>query len=285
MPTKKTIKPKPINPESAEHAFRTVEPELATIGSDDLVPINVDIPTACTVALGAADRLDQLAEEMAELPRFNRKAIKNLRLYALAALYANAVSTVDASDDAVVTLLAEATPLRENMLFAAEALAHRAVLSPQRVAEIRSGQGHLDTADDLIALSALFRDSWSAVQNKTTVTKEEVERSGVLGSQLHVALGARRVGTSARSRVAEPQLARERTFSLFMKAYDECRRAAVYLRWHEGDANEFAPSIYIRRKRRQTETEAPTSDVAPRPTEPPGVGSDTIVDTPVPSED
>ncbi|MBC8066730.1 MAG: hypothetical protein IAG13_00220, partial [Deltaproteobacteria bacterium] len=176
--------------------------------ASELVQINVDIASACTVALGAADRLDQLAAQMAELAGFDKKAQKNLRRYALAALYANAVATDEASTDSVTKLLVEATPLREGMLVAAEALAHRGIVSPQRVAEIRSGQGHLDTADDLIALSALFRDSWTVVQAKTAVTREEIDRSAVLGSQLHIARGARRVGTDGRSGPAHSQLLR-----------------------------------------------------------------------------
>lgn len=36
----------------------------------------------------------------------------------------------------------------------------------------------------------------------------------------------------------------------------------TYLRWHENDLAEFAPSIYGRRKRRLgTEPESPTTDV------------------------
>jgi hypothetical protein len=262
MQTKKPTKTKPINPDSAEEAFTLVKPELDAIDIADLVQINVDIPSACTVALGAADRLDKLGAEMAELPGFDRKAQKNLRRYALAALYANAVATHESSEDNVTTLLVEAAPLREGMLVAAEALAHRGIVSAQRVAEIRSGQGHLDTADDLIALSALFRDAWSAVQGKTAVTRQEVDRSAVLGSQLHIALGVRRVGTDVRSSPGQSPMFRERAFTLFVRAYDECRRAVTYLRWHENDLAEFAPSIYGRRKRRLgTEPETPTTDV------------------------
>src|SRR5690606_31608697 len=58
-------------------------------------------------------------------------------------------------------------PLRENLLVAAEALAHRDLVSPSRVAEIRRGQGHHDTANDLIALAALFRESWATIHGRT----------------------------------------------------------------------------------------------------------------------
>ncbi len=238
---------KKFNPKSADEAFAAVRGEIEAVATEDLVPINFDVATACTIALGAADRMDAIAEELLALPGFDAKSLRKLRTYAHAALYANAVGTAPVPNDAVAKVLEEAVPLRENMLVAAEALAHRGVLSASRVAEIRSGQGHLDTADDLVALAAVFRESWKEVSGKTTVTAEEVDRAAVLGSQLHVALGVRRVGSDAG--VGARDLVRERAVSLFVRAYDECRRGVGYVRWHHGDARGFAPSLFGRRRR------------------------------------
>ena len=46
--------------------------------------------------------------------------------------------------------------LRADLLVVAEALGHLGLLSAVRVAEIRSGQGHRDTANDLCALATLY---------------------------------------------------------------------------------------------------------------------------------
>jgi hypothetical protein len=257
-----------ITPNSAQQAFDSIKPELDAVPDEDLVPINVDVPSACVTALGAADRLDTIGGQMVRLSGFDRNALEKLRVYGLAALYANAVATDDTGENLVMRLLTEATPLRGNLLVGAQALAHSGLLSAQRVAEIRAGQGHLDTADDLIALAALLDEAWAKVKDKTAVTREEVDRAAILGSELHVAVGARRVADGGRAKNGESQLARERAFTLLVRAYDECRRAASYLRWHEGDADEYAPSMYAKRKRRSARAEEPTTDLPIAPSEP-----------------
>jgi hypothetical protein len=34
-------------------------------------------------------------------------------------------------------------------------------------------------------------------------------------------------------------------FTQFIQAYDDARRAIAYLRWHEGDADDIAPSLHV----------------------------------------
>lgn len=46
---------------------------------------------------------------------------------------------------------------------------------------------------------------------------------------------------------------RQRAFTLFANAYDQCRRAATYLRWNEGDADELVASLHGGRTRRPDE--------------------------------
>src|SRR5690606_8948069 len=136
----------------ASEAYAAVRSEIEAFPSEALIPINIDIPAACTLALGTAALIESLRADLATLPHFDHRSVAKLRVYALAALYANAVYTDSLNDRALKALLEEAGPLRENLLVAAEALAHRDLVSASRVAEIRRGQGHHDTANDLIAL-------------------------------------------------------------------------------------------------------------------------------------
>jgi hypothetical protein len=46
------------------------------------------------------------------------------------------------------------------------------------------------------------------------------------------------------ARIAAATDIRIRMFTLFFKTYDEIRRGILFLRWHENDADEIAPSIY-----------------------------------------
>lgn len=58
---------------------------------------------------------------------------------------------------------------------------------------------------------------------------------------------------------------RQRAFTLLASIYDEVRRAVAYLRWHENDVTDLAPSLSAGRGGRGT-----SEDLASAPTEPLG---------------
>ncbi|WP_437601206.1 hypothetical protein WMF28_06490 [Sorangium sp. So ce590] len=174
-----------------------------------------------------------------------REVLANLA--ALAAWYAHLLALpASVGQDALKRLVDEAAPLREDLLVAAEALAHKGIVDAPRVAEIRRGQGHLDTANDLVALAALFSEGWDAVKNRTTVEWKDVERASQLGPELLVALGARQQPGLPTPKAGDAAERRARAFTLLVNAYDACRRAVSYLRWKEGDADAIAPSLFAR---------------------------------------
>jgi hypothetical protein len=144
-----------------------------------------------------------------------------------------------------------ATPLRWKLLRAADEL-----VDATAVARIRGGSGNVDKANDLVALAALFSQSWDALHDKTAITRELVDEAALLGPSLLVAL--------AEEPLPQPDDAngtRQRAFTLLVRAYDEVRRAVTFVRWAEGDADTFAPSLYAKtRKRRPSETEPEDDD-------------------------
>jgi len=72
---------------------------------------------------------------------------------------------------------------------------------------------------------------------------------------LLAALGVREHGASPPAFDAAER--RACAFTLFMRAYDQARRAVIFLRWDEGDADEIAPSLYKGRGGRGQRAEAP----------------------------
>lgn len=248
---------RPGSSREAALAFAKVEDEMAALDPERLAPINVDIPRAVLTALGALPALFALRPRIVkELSCFPSASIDNLESYALAAWYAHLLFLpAPEAKSALASLVEEATKLRRALLVAAEALAARDLLDASKVAQIRSGQGHIDTASDLVALSTLFTNDWQSLKSKTAVTRVEVERAATLGPELLVALGVREsTGATPRSKIEDQ---RRRAFTLLVRAYDQCRRAVTYLRWSEGDANKIVPSLFSNRKRsRKTTREA-----------------------------
>jgi hypothetical protein len=248
----------------ASAAYQRIQSAAGALDPNQLATINIDIPVSVSIILGAMAKLTSVRETIvSELPKFDVKNLDHLQDYALGAWYAHLVALPQQSGPtAVAALDAEAIPLRENLLADAEALARRGLLDAEAVAHIRSGTGQVDRANDLVALSALFSANWSDVENKTAATDVEVARAGQLGPALLAALGVRRSGTSIDADEAAEM--RVRCFTLFFDAYDQCRRAMIYLRWDEGDADAFAPSLYSGRGGRGT-----TSTTQSSPPEPP----------------
>lgn len=254
---------KPAVPNDAAKAFAEVEPLLDAIPPGDILHINVDIPRAVSIAVGAVPHIAKLRGDAAKLPGFDISNIDRLGTFALAAWYAHLLALPVTSESAVNALLEEARPLREDMLLAAELLAKKSFFNKEAVKAIRAGQGNIDMANDLVALAALFTAGWSRVEHKSPVEWAEVERAALLGPQILVALGERDQPGVKVADGTSPAERRSRAFTLFFNAYDQCRRAAAYLRWSEDDAELFAPTLFTGRARRPpTEEPAPVENPA-----------------------
>jgi hypothetical protein len=234
---------------AAADAFAKVEPKLAALPPEAIGPLDVDVSAAVTAVLAIAPKIrDFHAAIVEELPKHPVDHLDNLETYALAAWYAQIAHTyANASPDAAKSLLDEATKLREGLLIAAEALAHRGLLNADDIAKIRKGGGNADVANDLVALSSLFSKDWSKVSSKTAVERHEIDRAAELGPAVLVALTSRKQGGKQTDTADQ----RARAFTLLARAYDSCRRALSYLRWQEGDVDSIAPSLYKKRPGRK----------------------------------
>jgi hypothetical protein len=234
-------------------AFARVRPEIDALPREQVRRINLYVPAAVTLVLGVLPRLLSLREQMKkDLPNHPADALDKLRDYALALYHAHILTLPrDKVETHLRTLLSEAMPLRERLLRSAELLADFGLVDAKRVAAIRRGAGHIDAANDLLALGILLRKAWPALAGKTPLTLDEVGRAEDLGVLLIEALGQRQLGTDGSADPREAEVRRAKAYTLFFRAYDECRRAVIYLRWREGDADQIAPSLLQARGRRR----------------------------------
>ena len=88
---------------------------------------------------------------------------------------------------------------------------------------------------------SFFRDlEWPRIQGKTAVTAADLDEAETLADQLLTAVGERAQLPTTTAPTAE---IRNAAYTLFARAYNELRRASVYLRWNEGDADTFVPPL------------------------------------------
>jgi hypothetical protein len=244
-------------------AFAAIEPELAALAAEEVAPLPADVTAAINTVLAAAPRIHEHRAAITEqLPAHPLGLVEKLETYAQAAHYTHLVHTYSQSGpEALAALVEEATKLRNGMLIAAEALAHRNLLDADAVASIRKSSGDSDVAGELVALAALFKESWSRVASKTAVERHEVERAAELGPAVLVAQHAQKQAHEPLDTEAQ----RARAFTLLTHAYDAARQALAYVRWKEGDADTIAPSFSKKKAGRKpgAAKESPAEQAAP----------------------
>jgi hypothetical protein len=231
-------------------AYKIIEKDLGSVPKAQIGQVTADIPTAVSLALGALPGLEGLLPEMSDLLKKPPKAqIERLRERGLGLLYTH-LQFVPRTSKKHEQDLEEARQLREKLLLAADAHVGYGHLDAEAVAKIREGAGLLDRAQDLIALSALFRAAWSEIADQTPVKVEQLERASALGTFLVAELGGKALGATGAGRSRKDwQDLRARAFRLFMTDYEEIQRAVEYVRYHDGDADVFAPSLHPRVRR------------------------------------
>lgn len=259
----------PALPGAHEAAFARVWKEIKALPNDQVRRITLHVPSTAILALGALPAMQALRGAMiAELVNPPLEALDKLEDYALAAAHAHAsVLPEDEGETELRVLVTEATPLRERLLLSAEAAASFGLLDAKQVAAIRRGSGHIDTAQDLWALATLFHKAWPTLRSRVACTQDDLARAAELSNRLLKALGRRNQGTDGANDPVEAQEQLGKAYELFRRAYEACRHAIVYLRRHEGDADDIAPPLgHSRRRARSASNDEPDPTEADPPT-------------------
>ena len=244
MPNHKPNAARPDSPDDIAAAYAQIEPELAKIPARADRARQRGHPERRLHRLGrASGHSGAGARHEGGLQKPPTEEIERLRVRALGLLYTH-LRYVPRSSQQLEADLEEGRVLRAQLLTVADAHVSFGVMNADAVAAIRDGAGHLDRANDLIALAALFRASWDDIKGKTMVTEEQIDRASTLGTQLVAELGAKTIGAGTVAPGTTWADQRNRAFRLFVFDYTEIQRAVVYLRYHEGDADAIAPSIH-----------------------------------------
>ena len=136
------------------------------------------------------------------------------------------------------------TELRDRLYAHASSLASHGLFDATRIKECKRTVGYRPLATDVFTLVALFKEHWSVIQSRTPVTWQLLQDAGRRATELLEAVGLREQAPLV---LAATALTRHRAFTLFLRAYDDVRRAVVYLREARGDAEAIAPSLYLGR--------------------------------------
>lgn len=146
-------------------AYDATRAELAALGNDQLLAVNVQVVHAVTTVLGALPALRALRPQIARhLPTFDLERFDKLQQYGLALLYAHAVHRARPEvPDGIAELGQEVKQLRDRLFLNAECLAQHGLLDGRPLQGCKRGRSHRALAGDVFTLVALFTASWDHV--------------------------------------------------------------------------------------------------------------------------
>jgi hypothetical protein len=250
----------------APAALERLRPALLALPRNEVQVVNLDVKQVVVTALGVWPKVRALEASLRALPNFDVRCFEEFEERAFALMQAQAeflaVTEPELNLEALVERAVEA---REQLIADLYSLTAHGLIrrDPKRFA-VRQ-RGYLGVAEDLGMLVHLFREHWPHIENKTPLSEQELHELDLLHARLMTAIGLRAHQAKNEKRAAS---LRARAFTLFMRAYDEVRRAVIYLRWHSDDADTIIRSLYEKRgRKREAEPERVEPVTSERPPE------------------
>ncbi len=254
--------------------------EYRAISAPLVRAVNIDVTSAVTHVLAAVPRLIEFRAQISrDLPTVNLPYLDKLSAYASGLQEAHVrYITVGRSPDAVRALATQGDLLRTILRTDGAALVRRGLLDGATLEHCHGFNGYNNIATDLSSLATVMMANWTAIESKCGVKLEELRRAKAIAEALLTFV-------AARERVPELKAAaldmRARAFTLMVECYEEARRAITFLRWHEGDAEQIAPSLYAGRHHAVPEDAATADDATTtEPTAQPAAAQAPAVATP-----
>ncbi len=232
----------------AKEAYKRVEPELLAIPAEKVVPVGFEITSGASTALGCIPKLLTLTDKMKEeFRKFDVHRIERLEDYTYAVIFAHSVyhSATRPSED-LQELLESGAKTRDLLHDDARVLLGRGLIPAESLEHYDGLVGYMNVAEDLQLLSTLLSANWERIEGRCATTEQELELASLLAARIIRLVGERERNFA---RAAEFADKRARAFTLFFDCYEEIRFAVAYVRRHEGDADEFAPSLHATRKK------------------------------------
>ena len=254
MPVEKAVK-KPrkvapaaeVDPDAGRAAFERLMPRLDKIPAERLQAVRTGVDAAAIVALGIASELNQPKSRalFEQLPSelFDIADLDDLGPAALATWHA-ATQLLSASAQGSeaklpVALVDEATRLRTRMLRVIDYHFEPDMPQGREAADIRSGTGYRDLAQDLTRLAVLYRDNAAALKADTIRYRvEDAARGDALAGTILKELSAAR--NTEQKRWAERVM---QAWALLSDLYAEVTATAAWLRRRDEAAPRY-PSLF-----------------------------------------
>jgi hypothetical protein len=226
-----------------EEAYKRVEPDLLALSPEEIAPINLDIASAVATVLFLWAGILKLRDTIVRvLIGFDIARFDKLEDYAMALGHANTMHLIATQPpDELQAIHDESAAMRETLYTDTMALVRRGFIKEASIKELKGLTGYKNIAVDLQILATLLKANWPTIEGKCGIQMSELDHALKLSTVMFGIVGFSDNGSDAQAATADM---RARAFTLFTRAYDDARRAVIFLRWHEGDADSIAPSLH-----------------------------------------
>ena len=244
-PSASAITPADLDASMFPRALGSVMDELLAIDAKRLAPVNVDVPAAILVVIGAGPGLRALRPEIAKV--FGEEmasAVDRLELLAHAVGEAEGRYRAGDPGDDLQALADSVADVRTALIAEVASLGARKLVNPRSVGRLRGGRGYKGLAFDAVQLIAFLDKHWSVIEHATRYTKRDLERVEALANALITTASVRAQGGASPT-----ENVRQRAFTLLRETYDDVRAMVAFVRRRQGDADRIARSLYVSRKR------------------------------------
>ena len=251
------------NHDREREAFESTQAERDAIDSKDVAMPNLDVDNTLSTASAALPTIRGLRGSVSTLPASDMRQFDRIEIYIWALLYAHmAYGVATKPPEPLPAMAARAAKKRDLLNAEVAVLVKRGTIDGKQLDQLRGGVSYRHIALDLLLLVFLLQQHWSVISGRTMSTPEELTEAQVLGRALFEAVNGRERTSEEVIKAAND---RSRAFVLLVRAYDEVRRAATYLRWHEGDVDTLVPSLYAGRTGHGKSESDKKTPVAPTP--------------------
>ncbi|MBK9260382.1 MAG: hypothetical protein IPM54_11170 [Polyangiaceae bacterium] len=264
---KKPAVPEPqLSPHSTEAAFLALKPALDALPQSALRQPNFNLQQGALVALAAHGLLDK-PEKQAILEALGKAGVVNVELVANLAMVARAawfvrhkldLAEAVHSDAALpAQLVTDALETRKRMLKVLEYHLDADAQAQGLLAGIRAGSGHVDLANDLIALADMYEDHENEIRSdKKNYRVADTANARKLADDIIGTLGG-----STTPQTQEWRNYQARVFTLLEKHHEEAIRVGRFLYWYEG-GDELFPTMFSAVRSRPAKKEVEGEEVA-----------------------
>jgi hypothetical protein len=156
-------------------AYEELLEEIRAVPEEQVLQINIDIPSAVNSVLGAPPEIMTLRPRMVGLAEFCLSHLDKLGKYAMAMDHANTVHLMQSKSPAAVAELVKLGERRREILLSdASNAAVRGLIDGSTLKELRGINSYRNLVFDLFALAHLLRSNWSSLEGKTPLTLAEL---------------------------------------------------------------------------------------------------------------